>query len=116
MRVRCSPLTPATSTRNNSPDVISTGNLAPQPRHAHRRAELPRYCILLAGGLERTLETRLRFGRIRHRWQQSDFAGRAIDLGLVPTFLGCFHRGHRIANTGPDIIELTEFRISFRQT
>ena len=46
---------------------------------------------------------------------QRDFAGDAMDLGLEPRFLGCFHRRHRFANAAPSVIELAEFRIGTRQ-
>ena len=46
---------------------------------------------------------------------QRDFPGNAIDLGLAPSFLGCFHRRHRFANAAPSVIELAEFRIGSRQ-
>ena len=39
----------------------------------------------------------------------------AMDLGLAPPFLGCFHRRHRFANAAPSVIELAEFRIGPRQ-
>ena len=42
------------------------------------------------------------------RRHQRDFAGDAIDLGLAPPFLGCFHRRHRFANAAPSVIELAE--------
>ena len=45
------------------------------------------------------------------RRHQRDFAGHAMDLGLAPSFLGCFHCGHRLADAAPSVIELAEFRI-----
>jgi hypothetical protein len=63
----------------------------------------------------RTLEIRLRFGHIRGWRLERDLTGNAINLGLAPPFLGCFHHRHRIANRLPGIIKLTEFRISSRQ-
>jgi hypothetical protein len=89
--------------------------IAPQPRHAHRRAQLPRLRLLLARDRERTVKIRLRFGRIRHRRLERDFPGHTLDLGLAPPFFRCFHCRYRFANTRPSIIELTEFRISSRQ-
>jgi hypothetical protein len=65
---------------------------------------------------ERTLEIRLRFGCIRHWRLERDFPGHAMDFSLAPPFLGCFHRGHGIANTAPGIIEMAEFGIGSRQT
>ena len=64
---------------------------------------------------ERTLEIRFRFRRIRLRRLERDFPGDAIDLGLAPPFLGCFHRRHRFANAAPSVIELAEVRIGPRQ-
>ena len=39
---------------------------------------------------------------------QRDFASDAIDLGLAPSFLGCFDRVHRFADAAPSVIELAE--------
>jgi hypothetical protein len=36
----------------------------------------------------------------------------AFDLGLKPTFLGCFYLGHRFANAAQCIIEVVEFSMS----
>ena len=64
---------------------------------------------------ERTLEIGFRFSRIRLGRHQRDFSGHAMDLGLAPPFLGCFHRRHRFADAAPSVIELAEFRIGSRQ-
>ena len=45
--------------------LIPLALIAPEPRHAHRRAQLPGLCLLLARDRERTLEIRFRFRRIR---------------------------------------------------
>ena len=71
--------------------------------------------LLLARDRERALEIRFRFRRIRLGRLQRDFAGNAIDLGLAPSFLGCFDRRHRFANAAPSVIELAEFRMGSRQ-
>ena len=61
------------------------------------------------------LEMRLRFRHFRLGRLQRDFPGDAMDFGLAPSFLGCFHRLHRFADAAPSVIELTEFRIGSRQ-
>jgi hypothetical protein len=58
--------------------------IAPLPRHAHRRSEFPRLCLLLPRDCKRTLEIGFRFFHIRLRRKQCDFAGDASDLGFVP--------------------------------
>src|SRR5215831_6747477 len=53
----------------------STALIAPEPRHAHRRAQFPGLCLLRPRNRERTLEMRLRIRRTRPLRQQRDFAG-----------------------------------------
>jgi hypothetical protein len=65
---------------NNNPTIIPLA----QPRHAHRRAQLPGLYLLLTRDGERTLEICFRFRRIPLRRFQRDFAGNAIDFGLLP--------------------------------
>ncbi len=86
-----------------------------QPRHAHRRPELPGLCLLLSSDLKRAGEISFRLSRIRLRSQQSNFPGDAIDLGFAPRLLRCFCRGHRFANVGPGLIELTNSCLRQRQ-
>src|SRR5262249_27248971 len=95
--------------------LVPFAPIAPQPRHARRRAQFPRFCLLLTRDRERALEIRLRFDRVWLWRFERDFAGHAMDFGLAPPLLRCFHRAHRITNTAPGIVELTEFCISFRQ-
>src|SRR5262249_19790873 len=47
--------------------LIALALIAPQPRHAHRRPQLPGLCLLLTSNRERVLEILLRFRRIRFR-------------------------------------------------
>jgi hypothetical protein len=89
--------------------------VTPEPRHAHRPAQLPGLCLLLTCHRERTLEIDLRFRRVGFWRHQRDFSGNAMDLGLAPRFLGCVHRRHRFADAAPSVIELTEFRVGPRQ-
>ena len=56
-----------------------------------------------------------RFRCIRLGRHQRDFARDAMDLGLAPFFLGCFHRCHRFADAAPSVIELAKLRIGARQ-
>jgi hypothetical protein len=37
--------------------LVALALIAPKPRHAHRRAQLPRLCLLLTRNREPTLET-----------------------------------------------------------
>ena len=86
--------------------------VAPEPRHAHRRAQFPGLCLLLTRDRERTLEIRFRFRRIRFR-RLSSAISPAIRLTSASHHLssGCFNSRHRFANAAPSVIELTEFRI-----
>src|SRR5262245_25895618 len=67
--------------------LIPLALIAPEPRHAHRRAQFPGLCLLRPRNRERTLEIRLRIRRTRPLRQHRDFAGYAMDIGLVPPFL-----------------------------
>jgi len=83
--------------------------IAPQPRHTHRRAQLPGLCLLLTRNRERTLEITFRFRGIALWRLERNFAGDAVDLGLEPPFLSYFHIRYRFANAAPSIIKLAEF-------
>jgi hypothetical protein len=72
--------------RKKIASLIPLALVAPQLRHADRRAQLPRLCLLPTRNRERTLAVRLRFRCIRLRRHQNDFAGNAIDLGFAPPF------------------------------
>jgi hypothetical protein len=75
----------------------------------------------LARDGERPLEIRFRFRfrfrfrPVRLRQHQRDFASYAIDLGLAPSFLGCFHRRYRFANAAPSVIEQPKLGMGPRQ-
>jgi hypothetical protein len=61
---------------------------------------------------ERALEIRFRFRRIPLARHQRDFPGHAMDIGLEPSFLCCFHHRHRFINTARSIIEFADLRVS----
>src|ERR1700730_14181797 len=107
---------PAVDWSEQIASLIALPLIAPQPRHAHRRAELPGFGLLRARDRKRAFEMRLRFCHIRIRHQQRDFPGSSVDLGLEPLFLGYFHRRCRFATVAPSIVELAEVRIGSRQT
>ena len=83
---------PAVDRRQQFARLLHLALVAPEPRHAHRRAQFPGFCLLLTGDGERTLKIHLRFRHLRHRGLQCNFASHAINFGLAPFFLGCFHR------------------------
>jgi hypothetical protein len=60
--------------------------IAPEPRHAHRRAEFPGFCLLLARNREGALEIRFGFRRVRLRRLEQDFRRHSIDLGYTLFF------------------------------
>src|SRR5215471_5184763 len=85
--------------------------VVPKSRHAHRCTQLPGFCLLRMRNRERALEIWSRLRRTQLRQLERDFAGYTMDFCLVPTFLCCFHRGHRFANAAPSLVKLAEFRI-----
>jgi hypothetical protein len=95
--------------------LLSFALIAPQPCHTHRRAQFPRFCLLLTRDRERTVEMGFRLCRIGLARHQRDFPTRAIDLSFAPPFLCRFHRGDRFANAAPGFIELVEFRVGYRR-
>jgi len=56
-----------------------------------------------------------RLRRTQLRQLERDFAGYTMDFRLEPTFLCCFHRGHRFANAAPSLVKLAEFGIGLGQ-
>src|SRR5262249_44817289 len=89
--------------------------IEPESSHAHRRPQLPGLRLLRTRNGERALEICSRLRRTQLRQLERDFAGYAMDFRLVPTFLCCFHRGHRLANVAASLVKLAEFRIGLRQ-
>jgi hypothetical protein len=85
--------------------------IAPEPRHAHRRAQFPRLSLLGASNRKRTLEIRFRFRRIWLGRQQRDFTSDAIGLGLEPCFFGVFNCVNGFADAAPSVIESAKLRI-----
>src|SRR5262249_44337637 len=81
---------------------------APEPCHAHRRAQFPGLCLLLTRNRQRVLEIRFRFRRIRLWRQQRDLPGHAMDLGLPLSVFACFHCCDRFTNATPGVIELAK--------
>ena len=90
--------------------LLALALIAPEPRHAHRRAQFPGLCSLLVRDCECAVEIGLRFRGIRLWRFQHDFSGEAIDLGLEQPLLGYFDRGHRLGDTVPSVTKLAEFR------
>src|SRR5262249_61165924 len=72
--------------------LLSFTLIAPQPRHAHRRAEFPGLCLLFAGNRECAFEINFSLCGIRFRRYGREFARCSLDLCFVPCFLGCFSR------------------------
>src|SRR5215813_3613223 len=89
--------------------------IEPKSRHAHRRPQLPGLRLVRTRNGERALEICSRLRRTQLRQLQRNLAGYAMDFGLVPTFLCCFHRGYRFGNAAPSVIKLAEFRIRLGQ-
>jgi hypothetical protein len=54
--------------------------------------------LLLAGDYEGALETHFRFRAACLGRPQCDFTSHAVDFCFTPSFLGCFHRRHGLAN------------------
>src|SRR5262249_2324052 len=95
--------------------LISLALTMPEPRHAHRSAQLPRSRLLHTGDGERSLKIFFSWRRTYMRQLQRDFAGYANYFCFVPAFVCCLHRGHRFANAAPGIIKLRELRIGVGQ-
>jgi PAS domain-containing protein len=105
---------PAIDRREKIVGLLPLAVIAPKPRQARRRAQLPGLCLLRPRNRERALEIGLRFRCIRLRGLQCNFAAHAMNFGFAPFFLGCFNRRSRFADAAPSVIELAEFRISSR--
>jgi hypothetical protein len=84
---------------------------SPEPRHAHRAAELPGFCLLLARNGERLHEMCFRLRCVPTRRLEFDFSRDAVDLGLAPPFAGCLRRRKRLANAAPSIVQSNELDI-----
>lgn len=82
-----------------------------EPRQAGGRTQFPRLCMLRSRNGQGMLEIRLRLRLIPLRRLERDFAGNAMNLGLAPSFLGCLHRCHCVADAAPGIIELARIRV-----
>jgi hypothetical protein len=85
--------------------------VAPEPRHARGGAQFPGLCLLLARNRERTIEICLRFRHIVLRRLERDFACNATNLGLEPSFFGCFDCTHGFANAAASVIKSVKHRI-----
>ena len=81
---------PAVDRSEQFASLLRLALVTPEAREAHCGAEFPGFGLLLARDRECTLEIRFSFRRIRFRRLQRDFPCNAIDLGLVPPFLGGF--------------------------
>ena len=79
---------PAVDRREQFASLLRLPLIAPEPRHAHRRAQFQGLCLLLARDGECTLKIRLGFRRIRLGRLERDFAGNAMEIGFPPAFLG----------------------------
>src|SRR5712672_2861480 len=77
--------------------------IPPQPRHARGCAQLPGFRLLCTRDFERPLETGFTFCQIPLWRHQGDFAGDAMDVGLVPLFLCRFDRRDCFANVAPGL-------------
>ena len=66
--------------------------VAPEPRHAYRRAEFPGLCLLLSRNRKRAIEIRFGFCDVAFRRLKRDLASNSIDLGLKASFLCCFYQ------------------------
>ena len=66
--------------------LIPPALIAPEPRHARRRTQFPRLCLLLTSNRKRTLEIRFRFRRIWLRRHEREVAGYSMEVRLEPTF------------------------------
>src|SRR5262249_23041156 len=74
---------------NRSQQFVSLLRLAlivPEPRHAHCRAQLPGFGLLLTRNRERTLEVYLRLRRVRLGRQERELARYSMDIRLTPPF------------------------------
>jgi hypothetical protein len=54
--------------------------VAPEPLHAHRGAQFPGFCLLLASDRKRAIKIRFCFFWIRRERFECDFPGNAINL------------------------------------
>src|SRR5262245_16322370 len=107
---------PAVNRRKKVAGLIPLALVAPRPRHVCCCAQLPGFCLLLPRYGESALEMRFRSCCTRFARQQRDFSGSSVDLGFVPSFLGCLRHRHRFTTAAPSVIELVELCIGLRQT
>src|SRR5262249_51273733 len=87
--------------------------IAPQLRHADRRAQFPGFCLLSTCNCEGLLELPSRFRRVRPARPQLDFAGHAVDICFVPPFLRGFHGCYSFAGAAPSLLELADLGMGF---
>jgi len=80
--------------------------IAQEPRQARGRAQFPRFCLPGSRKGQGTFETGLRLCHVPLRRLELDFTGNAMSLSLAPSFLGCLHGRHCLADAAPGIIEL----------
>src|SRR5271169_3683600 len=106
---------PAVDRSEQIAGLISLALIAPEPRHAHRGAEFPGFCLLRTGDRKCTLEIRFRFRRIWLRRHEREVAGYSMEVRLEPPFIGCFRQSHRFVDAAPSRIVLSQLRMGPRQ-
>ena len=80
--------------------------IAQEPRQARGCAQFPRLCLLCSRKGQGMLETVFRFRHVPLRRLERDLTSDAMRLSLAPSFPGCPHRGHCLADAVPRVIEL----------
>jgi len=85
--------------------------IAPEPRHAHRRAQLPRLCLLLTRNTSARSKYFSAFS-VSGAGDLSAISGNAMYLGLAPFLLRPFYFLYRVVNATPSIVKLAKFRMS----
>src|SRR4029077_5968006 len=106
---------PAVERREKLACLMPLTLIAPEPRHTHRRAQFPGFCLLPPRPCECPIKIRLCLFWIRHERLECNFPSNAMHLGLAPSFLRNFYFVYRVVNATPRIVKLAKFCVSHCQ-
>src|SRR5262249_32782583 len=103
---------PAVDRSEQFASLLRLALVAPEAGPTDRRAQLPRFFLLLARNRECVIKILFCFFGVRLARLECDFPGNAMHLGLAPFFLRSFYFFYRVVNATPSIVKLAKFRVS----
>src|SRR6185312_268403 len=106
---------PAVDRSEQFASLLRLALVAPEASEAYRRAQLPRFCLLLTRNCECVIKILLCFFGVRLARLECDFPGNAMHLGLAPFFLPSFYFFYRVVNSTPSIVKLAKVRVGHCQ-